>query len=274
MVKLKGPVLFNPNDIPRAVFAVGPEIVTDGFEHPPHSHRKAQLLYISQGMISCEVAKGLWMVPPQCALWVPGSMQHSMRAFGVVNVYVLLIDPELIPQLPRQCCTVTVTPLLRELLIEVARLPLLYDEDAANERLIHVLLDRLVTSPLEKLHLPMPSDPRLRKIAAALQTDPATRATVGQWAKRIGLSERSLLRLLSEETGMSFRRWRQQFQITFALERLAEGRAVQTVAFDLGYESASAFITMFKRVLGKPPASFLASRKAHEAARKSPAPIA
>jgi AraC-like DNA-binding protein len=143
---------------------------------------------------------------------------------------------------------------------------LLYDEDDAADRLIHVLLDRLIAAPIEKLHLPMPSDPRLRKIAAALQADPATRRTIGQWAKLIGLSERSICRLLSDETGMSFRRWRQQFQIMFALERLAQGHPVQTVAFDLGYESASAFITMFKRVLGQPPASFLASRKPNDAA--------
>ena len=68
---------------------------------------------------------------------------------------------------------------------------------------------------------------------------------------------------------MSFRRWRQQFQVMFALERLAEGHSVQTVAFDLGYESASAFITMFKGVLGKPPANFLASRRLNGAGRHS-----
>jgi AraC-like DNA-binding protein len=61
---------------------------------------------------------------------------------------------------------------------------------------------------------------------------------------------------------MSFGRWRQQFQIMFALERLAGGEAVQTVAFDLGYESASAFITMFKKALGQPPARYLAARHA------------
>ena len=36
---------------------------------------------------------------------------------------------------------------------------------------------------------------------------------------------------------------------------------VQAVAFDLGYESASAFITMFKKALGQPPAQYLANRQ-------------
>jgi AraC-like DNA-binding protein len=115
----------------------------------------------------------------------------------------------------------------------------------------------------------MPSDARLRRIATALHRDPAARTNIGQFARQAGMSERNLSRLLSEETGMSFRRWRQQFQVMFALERLTEGHSVQTVAFDLGYESASAFITMFKGVLGKPPAGFLASRRVNGAGRHS-----
>ncbi len=262
-------VLFNdqarsaPGDVPRAVFAVGPEVVTAEIGHPPHHHRKAQMIYTAEGMVTCEVAKGMWMVPPKSALWVPGGMEHSMRPFGEVNVYILLIDPELVPSLPRECCTVTVSPLLSELLKEIARLPILYDETEATERLIHFMLDQLVVAPVERLHLPMPGDPRLQWIARALLDDPADRATIGQWAKRVGMSERSLFRLVPLETGMSFGRWRQQFQIMFALERMAEGHAVQAVAYDLGYESASAFITMFKKVLGQPPAQFLASRKAN-----------
>ena len=44
---------------------------------------------------------------------------------------------------------------------------------------------------------------------------------------------------------MSFGRWRQQLHILIALQRLAQGASVQTVALDLGYEGASAFVTMF-----------------------------
>jgi len=42
------------------------------------------------------------------------------------------------------------------------------------------------------------------------------------------------------------------------LQRLSSGASVQSVAYDLGYESASAFITMFKAALGKPPAKYIA----------------
>ena len=45
-----------------------------------------------------------------------------------------------------------------------------------------------------------------------------------------------------------------------ALQHMANGSSVQTVALNLGYESASSFIAMFKRTLGKPPGQYLAER--------------
>ena len=46
-----------------------------------------------------------------------------------------------------------------------------------------------------------------------------------------------------------------------ALQCLSQGASVQTVALDLGYEGASAFVTMFRKALGKPPARYLAERR-------------
>ena len=67
---------------------------------------------------------------------------------------------------------------------------------------------------------------------------------------------RTLTRLFQRETGMSFVRWRQQLHIGLALQRLASGTSVTNVALDLGYESTSAFIAMFRRMLGTTPARY------------------
>jgi len=253
--------VFDPHALPRAVSAIGTELVSGGFESEPHVHRQAQLILTTRGLVTCDVAKGLWLVPPHCALWIPGGMKHSVRAVGGVELYILFVDPDLANELPAECCTVGMTPLRRELVIEVSRLPPLYDCDGPTGRLIQTMLDQLATAPVERLHLPLPTDSRLRRIADALTADPSNRATIGEWARLVAMSERTLFRLILKETGMSFGRWRQQFQIMLALERLTEGDAVQAVAFDLGYESASAFITMFKKVLGEPPGKYLAARR-------------
>lgn len=73
------------------------------------------------------------------------------------------------------------------------------------------------------------------------------------------MSERNLARLVVSETGLSFRRWRHQLQLIVALQGLIRGQSVQQVAQDLGYDSTTAFITMFKKGLGQTPARYIAS---------------
>lgn len=247
-------------ETPRPLTAVGAAMVTGGYEHPPHSHRKAQLVFAPRGFVTCLVKEGLWMVAPQCALWVPGGVEHSIRVSGNLELYILLVDPDMKTNMPRDCCTLAVSPLLRELLIEASHLPPLYEPGSTTERLMNTLLDQLEAAPMERLHLPMPADPRLQKIAVTLVEKPSDRATLGEWAKRVSMSERTLNRLIVKQTGMSFGRWRQQCQIMFALKRMAEGEAVKSIAFELGYETPSAFILMFKKVLGQSPGRYKAER--------------
>jgi AraC-like DNA-binding protein len=59
---------------------------------------------------------------------------------------------------------------------------------------------------------------------------------------------------------MSFGRWRRQLHIILALRQLSAGQTVQAVAMDLGYESASSFVTMFRKMVGKPPSRYLLER--------------
>ena len=125
--------------------------------------------------------------------------------------------------------------------------------------LTKVLLAELPRMPVQRLYLPISSEPRLRRIADALTANPADRTTLGAWASHVALSESSLSRLVIKETGLTFGRWRQQLHLIVAIRELSNGATVQQVSADLGYKSVAAFITMFKKALGKPPAKYLAS---------------
>jgi AraC-like DNA-binding protein len=74
------------------------------------------------------------------------------------------------------------------------------------------------------------------------------------------MSERTLNRLCTAQTGLSFGRWRRQLHMILALRDLSAGATVQQVSYGLGYESPSAFITMFKKAFGKPPATYVSDR--------------
>jgi AraC-like DNA-binding protein len=142
-------------------------------------------------------------------------------------------------------------------LIRASDIPERYDIAGADGRLVSVIFDELAAAPIEDLRLPIPADPRLKKLAELLVAAPADHATVAEWASRIALSERSLSRMLMAEIGMSFGRWRRQLHVILALRRLSAGQTVQTIALDLGYESASSFVTMFRKTVGKPPSRYL-----------------
>jgi len=79
---------------------------------------------------------------------------------------------------------------------------------------------------------------------------------VDEWAAWAGISERTLSRRFVLETGFTYTAWRQRARLMRALELLAEGEAVTTVALDLGYDSVSAFIALFKRTLGVTPSAY------------------
>ncbi len=60
-----------PQDVPRAIVAVGGAMVTKDVEIPVHEHRKAQLVLTVRGTIRCEADQSVWIVPPHCAMWIP-----------------------------------------------------------------------------------------------------------------------------------------------------------------------------------------------------------
>lgn len=253
----------DPDEVRRPVVTFGAAMPVVGtVEMDFHRHAKGQILLVQQGALSCEVEGGLWIVPPRSAVWIPGGALHAVKVTGAFEGFAAFIDPAVSRRLPAICCVVSVTPLLREVLARTAHLPAHYEEGGVNSRLVEVLLDELAAAQVEDLHLPMPADMRLRRIVDEMMTSPARRETMDVLAKRAGLSERTLARLILQETGMSFGRWRQQLGVMLAVKWLAGGASIQQVATDLGYESVPSFVTMFRKALGASPRRYMAERHA------------
>jgi AraC-like DNA-binding protein len=244
------------DNVPRPAFSMITEHTFVG-ETQPHQHRKAQLLYVISGLTTVEAAGGVWTVPPRCALWIPGGISHWGRATGPIKICSLYVEPNLTKINHNKCGILFVQPFLRELLLRFDTQSSLEQIDGEREaRLLAVLLDELEAAPLEPIHLPLPTDKRLRRLVETMLENPAARYTIDEWGAAIGASNRTLSRLFQRETGMSFVRWRQQLHVGLALQRLAAGELVTNIAVDLGYESTSAFIAMFRRMLGTTPARY------------------
>ncbi len=119
---------------PVSAFSV--ESLVENYEAPVTKLREGAFNLVMRGLIAFEVDKGLWMVPPQCALWIPGGMARSFRSSGSLEFCGLLIAPEVTRKFPRECCTMAVSPLLRELVIATAQLPKPYTESRATRAFV------------------------------------------------------------------------------------------------------------------------------------------
>ncbi len=242
--------------LPQSVVAYGRDLKKGEFL-PFHSHRRAQLVYASHGVMTVTTQSASYVVPPQRAVWMPTGVEHRIDARSAVAMRTLYVDSLSTANLPTAVCVLQITPLLRELVVTAVAAGPSYAPDSPQSRIMSVILDQIRTQPVISLALPMPTDPRLLRVAQSLITNPADSRDLGEWANEVGASKRTLGRLFTAETGMSFRAWRQQRRLLRALELLATGDNVTTIALELGYESTSAFIAMFRRCLGTTPTRYL-----------------
>lgn len=225
-----------------------------------HSHLRGQLLCIQSGVVQIKTASGTWVLPPHRAGWIPPGAQHSILFCSAVSGYSVLFQPKLCEALPSKPYVLGVNPLLMSMVIRSRdwSKDLLTEE---NTRIVDVMKDEIRSAEAEKLYLPMPRDPRLLRIAEAVLSEPGSSKTVEQWAELGALSARSLRRLMSAETGLTFGQWRTQVQLNHALALLSQNMPVGDVAFALGYTTASNFIAMFKKMMGESPAYYFSHSK-------------
>lgn len=252
--------LFDPDATSCPAVARRLDFVDYAAEVPVHTHRKGQLIIALYGAVICHAENDIWIVPPDCAVWIPGGTPHRARATWNAHLNYLFIEPGA-AALPEKCCTLAISSLIKELVDRLTGEDVDYSPESHVGRLTRVTLDELATMPQQKLSLPVSAHPKIRAMADALVSHPEDRSTFQAWAKRLALSERSLARLMLRETGLTFGRWRQQLHLIIALQELASGVSVQNVAAKLGYESVNAFITMFRKTMGSTPAHYFAERK-------------
>jgi len=242
-------------DLPAVVLGRADEH-EPGFFIVPHMHDSPQLIYATGGVMTVETDDGAWVVPPERAVWVPAFVTHSIRMTGGVRFRTLYIRPTEAPIAGSHCCVVQVSELLRACIARFFAFPPSWAEDGPEARLVAVMLDELEAAPTAPLHLPMPQDPRATRVAVALRENPSERRPIRDWAKLAGVSERTFERLWSSEVNMTFGRWQKQARLLRALEVLASGKSVMEAALDVGFETPSAFIAMFRSAFGTTPARY------------------
>ena len=222
-----------------------------------HQHPEGQLSAVADGLLILSVDGASLMLPPRRIGWIPPETAHSGASYGTRMGWVAYLHRRLCTRLPRRPTILKLTPLTEALFARICNVGTKEtSKGAPASKLMDVLLDELQSAESEELQLPIPSDPRLAGLAAALIQDPSDSRSLYDCAHSIGFSERSLSRHFRSETKMSFIEWRTMARMKRALERMADGWSVTDTSIAVGYDSVSSFIVQFRRTFGATPAHY------------------
>ena len=225
-----------------------------------HMHREAQLVYAARGTMQVTTPKGRWLVPPDRAVWVPARLEHAIDVLADIEMRTLYFDLAWLDREQRSDSlsaeyVVRVSPLLHQAILA------LFDGRHDPDRI--ALLIKLVMLELHQAEdsttfIPLPHEPRCRRAAGIVLGDPTGAHEIETLARAVGTSARTLSRLFSAETQLSFKSWCQRARIAAAIEKLSvdANLSVKQLASELGYASVPAFSHAFRQVTGKTPTEF------------------
>ena len=229
-----------------------------------HVHREAQLVYAARGTMQVTTPKGRWLVPPDRAVWVPARLEHSIDVLADIDMRTLYFDLAWLRRERRSASldaefVVRVSPLLQEAILA------LFDgrhHDERAELLIRLAVLELHHAEDSATFVPLPQEPRCRRAADIVLSDPTGAHEIESLARTVGTSARTLSRLFSSQTHLSFKSWCQRARIAAAIARLSMQAdiSVKQLAADLGYASVPAFSHDFRQVTGRTPTEFAAAK--------------
>lgn len=221
----------------------------------PHTHPTHQLAWAARGVVTMGIGDAVWVLPRSRALWIPAGVPHDVVAGGTTTMMGVYLDPATCPVTWTEPTVVDASGVLGALLEHLAD-DLGPEQRARAEAVVHDLLRPLDVATLD---VPIPTDPRAARVAAALRASPGDDRSLTEWGRLVGASGRTLARAVERETGMGFAQWRTRLRVAAALELLAAGATVSRVAHDVGYSTPSAFVAAFRRTVGTSPGAYYTS---------------
>jgi len=243
-------------DVPRPIVAWAGRY-KDGDEVPPHNHPRAQLLYAVEGVMRVITPDSVWTIPSQRALWVPANVEHHSFMMSDLEMRTLYVSADVPVALGEECRAISVSNLLRELILGLIEEPAEYPLPGRGEHLVALILMEINRAATHAVEIPWPKDRRLQTVCHSIMNTPGLNRTIEDLAETAGASARTLIRLFPKETGLKYRQWVQQVQIADAICRLGRGESIARISSALGYSSPSAFSAMFKRTFGVAPNQYL-----------------
>jgi AraC-like DNA-binding protein len=227
-----------------------------GFVDPPHTHDRVQIAFALSGVMTVNIEDASFVLPPNRAVWIPAGVSHQTICRSEVVYQCIYIDDRF-TRLANTCRVFEASALIRALVDEITHFPEQYEMDGREAAIIRLLMCEIERMPNVPVKAELPADRRLRRVCEAILAQPSDTHDIDYWAKEAGMARRTFTRYFREQTGMGLATWRRQVRVMEAASRIASGEPITSVAFEVGYDSPSAFTAMFHRTFGASPSSYL-----------------
>jgi AraC-like DNA-binding protein/mannose-6-phosphate isomerase-like protein (cupin superfamily) len=229
-----------------------------------HQHDDHEIFLPLQGEIQIETKEGILKAGPGKMIYLPPETPHSFTSNSSQEGerLIVIIENTIWKKTgagTHDATLTSVSQLCKELLFHLLIHPKTKAAQPLLSTLILTISEMLESAPLQNKggadHL-VANDPRVAKALELIQKTFSSSLKIEKLSRESGLSTRNLNRLFLEELGMTPKQVITLHRINQAKRLLRErGATVTDVAYSVGYQSVSQFITTFRAVTGQLPTS-------------------
>ena len=238
--------------IEQTELAVNTRIEAQVLDHPV-------FIYSNDGVVAVIIECGRYLLPPKQAIWLSAKTPFQIIATTQAQLSYFFFknyEEDLVLEATK---LLRVNTFLNQLILEAIDLHQQENQPQSYHLILQIILERIGEAEGIALLLPAVKDQRLIAMTSRQQKFPALKTDLVGWGKFVNASPRTLSRVFKKETGLTYSEWKQMLAIHIAIIELYLGESIAVIAKNLGYESSSAFIFMFKKQMKVTPSHFFDS---------------
>ena len=230
-----------------------------------HKHTKAQFAYAEGGYLYIGIGEKVWFLPARHYMWIPAGLEHRIWSpSSSVKMFTIYFDVKKNEaDFYGRSGIYFVNDLLREMILYTQKWDGHIDKEDHTRYIFAmaikaILPDMDTRNSLMQFTLPVPKDQRLARIESYIRSELAEPVSLGQLAKKFGMSSRTLSRLFMQDLGMSYIQFLKTIRMIKAFELLVEHKhTIREIAFKLGYSSVPTFSNVFFQGTGIRPTQYM-----------------
>lgn len=221
-----------------------------------HRHQKGQLSFVEDGVVYLEVDNQHFVIPAKHYVWIPKDREHQLRvsysATQLHSFYFANTEGKFYEKFGIYPAS--------NLIIELIKFSERWNQQFINfhqplANVLKTLFELIALQPASvQIKLPIANSTQMEAITDYIQANYAQSLSLQTMTEQFNMSERSFCRLFKKSLNTTFLQYLKTVRVINAIELLVKtNMSIYEIANAVGYESLSAFSTIFLEYTHKRP---------------------